>query len=393
MGAADDVSLIDHHCHGILRGDVDAVSFESLLSESFDPPPEGTSNWDRPLGLAIRRWCAPELDLEPLSPADGYLTRRSELGADEVARRLFAAAGLEALLVDTGHRAEEILGVEEMADISGTTTREVVRLERVAEAVAASGVDGAGYPEAFERELRRAAANAVGLKTIVAYRGGFDFDPARPGHDEVVAAAETFTKGASESGRGPRLTDTVLLRFGIWAGIDLSAEERLPLQFHAGYGDPDLRLHLADPARLEGLMKAATGAGAEFVLLHCYPFHREAAYMADVYPHVSFDVGWLTHYAGPSAGRVVAEALEVAPFTSQLYSSDAFGLPEQYLVAAAQFRRALGSVLDRWIADGDCTAPDADRIVELIARENARRLYTRLVSRDQPTIAVSGSSE
>ena len=378
MGAADDVSLIDHHCHGIVRGDIDAGSFESLLSESFDPPPEGTSNWDRPLGLAIRRWCAPLLDLEPLSPPEAYLSRRSELGSEEVARRLLAAAGLEAMLIDTGHRAEEILGVDEMADVAGATAREVVRLERVAETVAASGVDGATYAEAFERELRRDAADAVGLKTIVAYRGGFDFDPTRPERKQVVGAANEFVERASESGGRPRLTDPVLLRFGIWAGIDLSGEEGLPLQVHAGYGDPDLRLHLADPSRLEGLVKAAAGSGAEFVFLHCYPFHREAAYMTDVYPHVSFDVGWLTHYAGPSAATIVAEALEVAPFASQLYSSDAFGLPEQYLVAAAQFRRALGSVLDRWIADGDCSAGDADRVVQLLARQNARRIYRRL---------------
>ncbi|HEX8098658.1 MAG TPA: amidohydrolase family protein [Actinomycetota bacterium] len=226
--------------------------------------------------------------------------------------------------------------------------------------------------------MRRAASDAVGLKTIVAYRGGFDFDPARPGQEEVAIAADGFANQAGESGSRPRLTDPVLLRFGIWTGIDLSADEGLPLQIHAGYGDPDLRLHLADPSRLGGLVKAAAGSGAEFVFLHCYPFHREAAYMADVYPNVSFDVGWLTHYAGPSSTRIVAEALEVASFASQLYSSDAFGLPEQYLVAAAQFRRALGSVLDRWIADGDCTAGDADRIVALLARENARRIYRRL---------------
>ncbi|HEX8098657.1 MAG TPA: amidohydrolase, partial [Actinomycetota bacterium] len=125
-------------------------SFESLLSESFDQPSAGTSNWDRPLGFAIRRWCAPVLDLEPLSSPEAYLSRRADLGSKEVARRLLGAAGLEALLIDTGHRSEEILGVDEMAGVASATAREVVRIESVAESLAASGVEGREYADAFE---------------------------------------------------------------------------------------------------------------------------------------------------------------------------------------------------------------------------------------------------
>src|SRR5204863_1814909 len=132
-----------------------------FISESFDPPPAGTSTFDSPLGLAVRRWCAPVLGLEPFAAPDDYLARRAELGADEVARRLLAEAGLGALLVDTGYRAEELDAVEEMHALAGVPAYEIVRLEAVAEAVASSGTDAGGYPDAFRRALAEACRNAV----------------------------------------------------------------------------------------------------------------------------------------------------------------------------------------------------------------------------------------
>ena len=53
------------------------------------------------LGLAVRRWCAPVLGLEPHASAEDYLARRQELGA-EASRLLVAAAGIETFLIDTG---------------------------------------------------------------------------------------------------------------------------------------------------------------------------------------------------------------------------------------------------------------------------------------------------
>jgi hypothetical protein len=72
---------------------------------------------------------------------------------------------------------------------------------------------------------------------------------------------------------------------------------------------------------------------------------------------------------------VLAEAMEVAPFAKQLYSSDGFGLAELFLVGAASFRDALSAVLDEWLAAGRCTGTDAEHIAGLLAAGNARRIY------------------
>jgi predicted TIM-barrel fold metal-dependent hydrolase len=369
----DDIGLIDHHCHGVATGDLDQAAFENMISESFDPPPPGASHFDAPLGLAIRRWCAPFLDLEPFPSPEDYITRRREVGADEVARRFLKEAGLAALLIDTGYRSDEIHEPDLMADLAGAPTHEIVRLEAVAEAVARSGVDADGYADAFAHALAERAAQAVGFKTIVAYRGGFDFDPSRPSRDDVSEAADVFIEQRTSG--IIRLTDPVLLRHGIWTGADIARERGMPIQFHSGWGDPDLVFHLANPTLLTGLIRELSAMKVTMTLLHCYPFHREAAYLAHVYPNVYFDVGSALHYHGPSSATLLAEALEVVPFTKLLYSSDAFGVAEMYYLGSMLHRRALRQILDSWIAADHCNAAEADHIVQLIGRDNALRIY------------------
>jgi uncharacterized protein len=370
---AGDVRLIDHHCHGVVNADLDRVAFEGLISESFDPAPQGTSHFDSPIGLAIRRWCGPVLGLEPFASPDEYILRRGEVGADEVARRFLGDARLGALLIDTGYRAEELHDLEGMRGLAEVPVHEIVRLEAVAEAVASSGVDASAYPGVYADALGDAARGAVGLKTIVAYRGGFAFDPAPPEDREVIRAAGLFLETAG-SGR-PLLTEPVLLRFGIWTGARLARERGLPIQFHAGWGDPDLELHRTNPTLLTPLIREFAGLGVNVALLHCYPFHRDAGYLAAMYPNVSFDVGSALHYLGPSSGRLLAEALEVAPFSKLLFSSDAFGVAEQYYLGAMLFRRALAETLDGWIEGDHCDPATAERIAEAVGRGNALRLY------------------
>jgi uncharacterized protein len=370
----DDFGLVDHHCHGVVTGDLDQAAFERLIGESFDPPPAGTSQFDSPFGLAVRRWCAPLLDLDPFPSPDEYVARRAELGADEVARRFLASAGLEALLVDTGYRSDELHALEGMRDLSGLPVHEIVRLEVIAETVAASGIDAAVYPQAFAEALDQACRDAVGLKTIVAYRGGFAFDPEPPSDDDVVRAAGAFIESASSAER-PRLTDSTLLRFGIWTGARLAKERGFPIQFHTGWGDPDLTLHLTNPSLLTDLIRNFDREGVNITLLHCYPFHRVAGYLASMFANVHFDVGSALHFHGPSSGTLLAEAMEVAPFSKLLFSTDAFGVAEGYLLGSVLHRTAMNRILDRWIAEDHCDAATADRIAEGVAGGNARRIY------------------
>src|SRR5215471_11993196 len=113
QAVAPDLSLplIDHHCHGVSPAELDFPAFQAFFCESYRPPPAGTTEFQKPLGLAIRRLCAPLLDLEPSVSGEAYVERRLALGAAEVNRRLLRAAGLDRLLIDSGLRSSEILSV------------------------------------------------------------------------------------------------------------------------------------------------------------------------------------------------------------------------------------------------------------------------------------------
>ncbi len=356
-----DHQLIDHHCHGLVTKDLDRVAFEELLTEADTVSPLGTSLFDSLIGLAVRRWCAPVLDLPAHAPAEDYLARRVELGAAEVNRRLLRAAGIDTFLVDDGFRADELTTVDELGALADARAERIIRLEAVAEQVLAR-TDAEGFADALRAELAAQAVHAVGCKSIVAYRFGLELAGERPTDKQVRSAV-----GAWQASGSARLAHPMLHRFLIWTGIDL----RLPVQFHVGYGDRDVHLRRADPLLLTELLRATESAGVPILLLHNYPFHRNAGYLAQVFSHVFVDVGLATHNVGARASTVLAELLELAPFGKVLFSSDAFGLAECYHLGSVLFRRALAEFLRA----AEVPAGDADRIVGLLARDNAERVY------------------
>ncbi|WP_307875039.1 amidohydrolase family protein [Frankia nepalensis] len=460
--------LVDHHCHGLVRRELDRVDFERIMTEADHPAPDGVSFFDSQLGFALRRWCAPVLDLPAHAEPDDYLARRAELGADEVAIRMLRAAGVEEFCVDTGFAPERLTSSADLAAAVGGRAHDIVRLEPLAEQVALDIVTGqvgvahfpdlvrsrlaaradarpagpGGTPAGGERagaggrgdggerpdgqrgdrgergdggqrggderdggekpdgehggerggggrgggergggrgaakatrENRAAvgrAVDVVGVKSVAAYRVGLELPAHRPTDREVIAAVRGWV-GRLRTGAPLRLADPVLHSFLIWAGADLG----LPVQIHTGFGDTDLHLARSNPLLLTDLLRALLPTGAPVLLLHCYPFHREAGYLAQVFPHVYLDVGLTTHSVGRGSSLVLGEALELAPFAKLLYSSDAFALAELYLLGATLFRRALSTFLAAGVADDDWTAPDADRVAAMICAGNARRVY------------------
>jgi len=355
--------------------DLSIESFEDVISEAFAPAAPGTSHWDKPTALGIRRWCAPVLDLPKFCTPEEYIARRKELGATEVNRRFMQGGGFAQLIVDSGNRPDELCSVAELGEIAGVPAREIVRMESVAETVAGSGVGAADYAQAFESALRGSLNdNVVGLKSVLAYRATLNIDYTRPSAAEVTQAAGAWLQEIEKSGE-VRITDAVLERHLIWLGAEIAREKSMPIQFHIGVGDPDIELNKVDPSLLTPFIRAVDPWKFPITLLHCYPFQRQAGLMAENFPYVYFDVGFVLNWAGPGYQRIMDEAMELAPFTKQLYSSDAFGLSEFYYLGAMRFSMALRHTLDRWIADDELPANEAGRIMRLIAHDNAKRIY------------------
>jgi len=355
------VPLIDQHVHGCWLTAGDRQRFENALNEAnTDPLADFDSGFDTQLGFAIRAHCAPLLGLPEHAEPQDYWQRRSQIPEAELARIFLQAAGVSDWLIDTGY-ADGVADVPDVAKLSKGRAHEIVRIEHVAEDAAKTPGD---YATVFEQTLRRRTAAAAGTKSVLAYRGGFDGDLTEPSAAEVATAAARWRDRG-----GVRLTDRVLLRFGLHQALRVGK----PLQFHVGFGDRDCDLHKANPLYLLDFLRQS--GDTPIVLLHCYPYEREAGYLAQAFNNVYLDGGLSINYLGARAPAFIARLLELAPFRKIVYSSDGFGPSELHYLGAALWRRGIHRVLSGFVDDGDWSPADAIRVVDLIAHDTSARIY------------------
>lgn len=363
--------LFDHHCHGLVTENLNRIEFEGLISESSSKAAPGTSRFDSQIGYQILAHCAPLLGLDAFCSPDEYLRRREELGAARVNAIFLQAANIDVYGIETGHAAHRITTPAQMAAASGARVREIVRLERLAELVLldtyerADVAAGAVLAE-ISTQLDAALRTAIGVKTIAAYRIGLDFAATRPSIAEVEDAVVQVLREKSK-----RLTDATIIRHLIWLAIDRGCV----IQVHVGYGDDDVDLHRCNPLLMTEIFRMTLPTSARFALLHCYPYHREAGYLADVFPHVYFDVGLAINYTGSRSEAIIAESLEVSPFGKMLFSTDAFGVAEFYYLGVLLFERGLSEALRRFAELDGWPRSQQRRVADMIRFHNAVRLY------------------
>jgi len=354
------LTLIDNHVHGYWRSGVDRVRFENGLNEANTEPLAGfDSGFDTQLGFALRTHCATLIGLEAHAGPQAYWERRSTFTEAELARIFLPAAGVSDWLVDTG--LPGVAGPPEIAGASGALAHEILRLEQIAEQAAARPGD---YAANFREILTGRAASAIATKTVLAYRGGFPGDLSEPTEPEVAIAARRWRDNGAT-----RLADRVLLRFGIHQALRLGK----PLQFHVGLGDRDCDLHRTNPMYLLDLLRES--GETPIVLLHCYPYEREAGYLAQAFNNVYLDIGLSTNHLGARAAAFLGSSLELAPFRKILYSSDAFGPPELHYLGSRLWRDGIAEVLSGFVDRSQWCIDDALRVAGLIGRDNAARLY------------------
>jgi hypothetical protein len=364
------LALVDHHVHGVVRENPSLESFLNMITESDRTPSSIDDAFNTQIGFATRRWAAPILGMPAhVSPFE-YFQGRISLGANEVNKRLLAAANIEQYFIESGYRGDEIYSVDGMREITGAKVSEIVRIETVAEKLVQTGVSAKGFATEYQSALAGATANAIGVKSIVAYRIGLDFDTTRPSEFEVEQATSHWLTEVAKSGTA-RVTDPTLIRYLIWTAADL----KLPFQFHIGYGDPDLNLHKCDPLLMTDLIRAFEKLAIPIMLLHTYPYQRNAGYLAQMFDNVYLDVGLAINYTGARSGAIIAETLELAPFRKILFSSDAWGLSELTYLGAHLFRRGLGELLDSFVTRDEWSAADAIAVARAIGHDNAITAY------------------
>ena len=141
-----------------------------------------------------------------------------------------------------------------------------------------------------------------------------------------------------------------------------------PYQIHTGMTN----LPHSSPALLAPLVTEYPGCA--FVLLHGYPYHSEAAFLARQYRNVYFDLSWLSLQSPALLRAVLDECLGMVPYPKLFLSTDATNVEEAY-GAHLLNRHALARVLDDRVHDGIVDADHAATIARALLHDNAVRLY------------------
>jgi uncharacterized protein len=339
-----DCRAVDHHCHPLLRPQ-EVGSWSAAFTEGSAPEVENEQCKHAMFYLRSLKDMAALLDCEP--DEHHILERRATLGHDELTRLCLHAAHLEALYLDDGLFPGRILPIEWHGQF--VRCERLLRVELLAEQC---------LPDQ-DKFLHALTQPCIGYKSIAAYRSGLDIEPRH--QLEHVPQARLIHKPA---------VDWVVDRT-----LAAAAVTGKPVQFHTGFGDPDLDLRSANPLHLRGMIEKHPHA--PIVLLHAgYPFCREAGYLASVYPNVHLDFGLAIPFLSVQGMReVLRMAFELVPLPKLLWSSDASRIPELYYLGALWGRRMLAKTLEQCVSDLELTVREAERYGRAILRDNALRLY------------------
>ena len=319
---------------------------------------------------ALRR-LARELDCEPTE--EGVLRARGDADPAAYANRLLKKSRTGVMILDHGFAGGEAMSPAEHSAAIEIPQREVVRLETAAERLVSSCDNVRDWTAAVRSLLRTAISDgAVGVKTIAAYRAGLQLWEPDP---ERAEAEFRILRGRTANGHTIRLEGAPLCHTLLLEAAQECRDLGVPLQVHCGFGDPDEDMALANPLGLRRLFVEESYAGLTVVLLHCYPFHREAAYLASVFPGVYMDLSLAIPMAAHDGARALLEALGLCPTSKILYATDATRFPEVYLVAAALHREAMAGALGHLVETGWLMQREAIEAGRQVLSGNARRIY------------------
>lgn len=378
MGLAAEIGrigFVDHHVHQpYMRAHaIPPDEFRRPFTEASIP-----AVWRENLASLVGyRWMIRELarllGAEPTEAA--VLAARNGRDAATYHRLLAAAAQLEACYADDLFAFGQCYPIDDWAALIGVPVRRVLRVETFVEQgyAACPNLDDALHR--LTEGIARPERPLVSLKSIAGYRTGLAFDaPTNEQRWDAAAAYERLRNAALAGGSG-RIADKSLVDTIVWTALEAAIPARLPMQFHVAFGDDDIVLARNDPSLMRALLAHAPFRALPLVLLHCYPYHRRAAYLAGLYPNVYVDLSLTIPIVGPGAARVLAETLELCPTRQLLASTDGHMEPEFQWFGVHVWRWALARILDGYVDDDILDPAQALEIAHAALRTNALRIY------------------
>ncbi len=374
----DDIPFEDHHVHPPYRdrGQLSLSDFRRPFTESAI---EGAWNAHLPSQIAYR-WMVRELAMllvaEPNE--ESVLEARNAMPAANYHRMLADDANLGAAYADDLFAFGECYDVSEWSSLLGRPVYRVLRVETFVEQgfPVATTLDSA--LERLSAEIAAAQARGiVSLKSIAGYRTGLEFHPPTAESRNRAADAYSAIRAQALDGGSGRIADKELVDTIVWSALEAAVPLQLPMQFHVALGDDDIIMTKNDPTLMRALFRHEPFRNVPLVLLHCYPYHRKAAYLASLYPNVYVDLGLTIPLVGPGAARVLEETLELAPVNQVLASTDGHMTPEFQWFGVLVWRYAIVKVATSLLTTMAVSPEDVEWFAESILGDNARRIYPR----------------
>jgi predicted TIM-barrel fold metal-dependent hydrolase len=367
------VPVIDNHCHPLASEQPQDASGWRLY---FSPTHESdVAEHQLPYAL-FYRWAVRQLAsfLEVEASEEAILAARVRQPFGEYTRRLAHHANITGLVLDDGYPGGPgAYTAAETANLFGVKHARLLRLETRIQDLARDTQSFAAAEEAFRETVRDVhAAGYTGLKSIAAYRTGLEVAPVP--REEAARAFASVQAEARERGT-VRLASKQVVDYFLEIALAEADRQRLPFQFHTGYGDPDVNLLLANPLYLRSVIERYPHAS--IVLLHeSYPYMRQAAFLTMVYPNVYADISTvLPPLNSMEIERSFHQILGIAPASKIMYSSDAHSIPELFWLGPGRARSALETVFGDLIDAGELDASEAVDFARRILHDNAAKLY------------------
>ncbi len=369
------VAFVDHHVHAPYKRAhaIPLDDFRRPFTEASIPA-VWTENIPTLIGY---QWMVRELArlLHCEAIENAVLAARNGMAVVPYHRLLADAANLGACYADDLFAAGQCYPIDVWSEVIRRPVERVLRVETFVEQGYATCETLDDALERLTREITSPARRLVSLKSIAGYRTGLAFASPSTTQRQQAAKAYQELRSAALSTSPGRIADKALVDTIVWTALEAAAPQALPMQFHVAFGDDDIIMTKNDPTLMRALFAHAPFRAVPLVLLHCYPFHRQAAYLACTYPNAYVDLGLTIPIVGPGAATVLAETLELCPTRQLLASTDGHMEPEFQWFAIFVWRWALARVLNQYVEWDILEGNTALATAHAILHDNALRVY------------------
>jgi len=380
-----DAPVIDSHCHGFLPEE-GLGSFEQYLNLTSKHIPK-----EDLIHTFIYRMVLRELSrvLDFNGTHDEIIDERNKLyecNPFDYTKLLFEDAKIEKMLVDTGYPSKEFSGysinLRDFSEIVPCEVSQIFRIDNIVYGLIKDRVPFEAAIDQFHSSVKEAVkSGAVSLKTVIAYTSGLEIKRQQEGR---VREAYKFLVDEARSGKSLRDifyngSDRVktVMDFIVILGVEDSIELGVPIQFHAGLGNPSIiNVRQENPLLLNDLISDEKLGEAKIVLTHGgYPYVEEAGFIASANPNIFIDFSAISPFTSIGVKEKLLNLFEMSPTNKIMYGSDGHKIPELFWISAKITKKALSSALCELLKSNEIDEEWGMEIARNILSENARRIY------------------